>query len=427
VSGADFPAWYAASVFGGIGCAVLAALAIAAWARIRGRGHSRQLAPALLLCLVASALDSLLVIWMQERLGVYGPALGETEVGGALGLTALAGWVAPLGAMVWFVLSSTPQVQSVVLEAVAHSGRSAMPFAAPAPAPGRSRPALPDGAAWGHLAAHTARADAKPIYLTNEKIVIGRDPSADLTLPDELVSRFHAELFWENGRAWVKDLGSLNGTRLNRLSTSGKMALLDGDALQFGDVVFQFQAAVKDSATDVEQPAASPVEPALDIETRKTPGVPSVSGVFGSSAPPLALVWRAGTEASREWVLRGPLTTLGRDASCGVIIPDDSVSRLHAQVTRQPGGYYVVDVESANGVWLNGEQVTSPRRLRGGDIIRLGDAELAVQDVAASAANGDTALDTVTAARASVSGRKTCVTKPRSLSSLPTEEGAQGE
>jgi pSer/pThr/pTyr-binding forkhead associated (FHA) protein len=405
-------------------------LAIAAWARVRRRGHSRQLAPALLLCLVASALDSLLVIWMQERLGVYGPALGETEVGATLGLTAVAGWVAPLSAMVWFVLTSTPQGQNVATERLSHSGSGEMSFVAPAPVPGRYRPALPDGAAWGYLAADVSRVHAKPIYLTNENIVVGRDPAADLTLPDELVSRFHAELFWENGRAWVKDLGSLNGTRLNRLSTSGKMALNDGDALQFGDVVFQFQTALKNFASSVGAPTASPMEPALDTETRKTPGVPGapgVSGVFGSSAPPLALIWRAGTESACEWVLRRPLTTVGRDTSCGVVIPDDSVSRLHAQITRQPGGYYVVDVESANGVWVNGEQVTSPRRLSGGDIIRLGDAELAVQDVATSAAQGNAALDTITAARASEPGRESSATRPRNLPSLPTEEGAKGQ
>lgn len=420
MTGADFPAWFAASVFGGVGCAVLSALAIAGWALIRRRGLSRQVAPALLICLVASALDSLMVIWMQERLGVYGPALGSIEVSLALLVTALAGWTAPLGAMVWFVLFAAPESGA---PAASQRGRSVAPMSAPPLDAGRYRPALPDGIAWAYLTSERLGQDATLIHLTNAVIILGRDPAADLTLSDDLVSRFHAELRWENGSAWIKDLGSLNGTRLNHVAITGKMALRDGDALQFGDTDFRFlRAAPKVPAASAGDGAAQPSGSALDVETRKTAGV---SGVFGSSAPPLALVWSAKTGAQCEWTLRAPLTTLGRDANCVVVIPDDSVSRLHAQITRQPEGYYIVDVESSNGVFLNGEQVTSPQRLRAGDVIQLGDARLTVRDMVASgSAHIAQPVDSATVASAGDSepGRQATATRPRALPPLPPVE-----
>jgi len=50
----------------------------------------------------------------------------------------------------------------------------------------------------------------------NERLVIGRtSPASDYTIPSPGVSKVHAEIFSEQGRYWVKDLGSRNGTLMN--------------------------------------------------------------------------------------------------------------------------------------------------------------------------------------------------------------------
>ncbi|MEY2934216.1 MAG: hypothetical protein RL033_4965, partial [Pseudomonadota bacterium] len=46
-------------------------------------------------------------------------------------------------------------------------------------------------------------------------LMVGADPSCDLCLPDRGVSRLHAEFSSRQGRVWVRDLGSRNGTRLD--------------------------------------------------------------------------------------------------------------------------------------------------------------------------------------------------------------------
>lgn len=74
-------------------------------------------------------------------------------------------------------------------------------------------------------------------------------------------------------------------------------------------------------------------------------------------APPLAL--------DRDRVL------VGRDPACDVVIDDKSVSRRHAAIERRGSGFVVVDQGSANGSFVNGEQV-SEAALYDGQELRLG-------------------------------------------------------
>ena len=69
--------------------------------------------------------------------------------------------------------------------------------------------------------------------------VLGRDPSADFVLDDELASRRHAQIVGRAG-AWVlEDLGSTNGTLLNGKRTR-RAPLADGDAIRIGSTVLRF-------------------------------------------------------------------------------------------------------------------------------------------------------------------------------------------
>lgn len=65
------------------------------------------------------------------------------------------------------------------------------------------------------------------------RVVLGRSRDADFRLHDANISRRHAVVYWEGGRAFVKDLGSTNGTLLNGCPVSSS-ALEDGDVLTMG-------------------------------------------------------------------------------------------------------------------------------------------------------------------------------------------------
>ena len=73
------------------------------------------------------------------------------------------------------------------------------------------------------------------------------------------------------------------------------------------------------------------------------------------------------------------VTVIGRDEECDLVLHGDSVSRKHAKVISKPGGVMMYNTGSTNGVFVNGQLVTS-KKLRSGDNVRLGDVEMVFAD-----------------------------------------------
>jgi pSer/pThr/pTyr-binding forkhead associated (FHA) protein len=76
----------------------------------------------------------------------------------------------------------------------------------------------------------------------------------------------------------------------------------------------------------------------------------------------------------REYAITGNGVTIGRDASCEIVVPSTEVSRRHAMVVPSDTGYVLSDL-STNGVLVNGERVSRTRTLGRGDMIRIGGEE----------------------------------------------------
>jgi Adenylate cyclase, family 3 (some proteins contain HAMP domain) len=69
----------------------------------------------------------------------------------------------------------------------------------------------------------------------------------------------------------------------------------------------------------------------------------------------------------------GPLTTIGRSKTNDLVLPDPKVSRNHSLLRcLGEGKYYLVDMGSANGTYLNGKRVIVPILLKSGDVIQIG-------------------------------------------------------
>jgi pSer/pThr/pTyr-binding forkhead associated (FHA) protein len=80
--------------------------------------------------------------------------------------------------------------------------------------------------------------------LAAEETLIGRNPTTDITLLDESVSREHAIVSWdaETGAFHIEDLQSTNGTRVNGKRVRSA-ALSDGDEIQVGHTRFRLVLA----------------------------------------------------------------------------------------------------------------------------------------------------------------------------------------
>ncbi len=78
--------------------------------------------------------------------------------------------------------------------------------------------------------------------------------------------------------------------------------------------------------------------------------------------------------------LSGKETSIGRGKENGLVLEDHAVSRHHAKIVEEPDGHVLVDNNSANGSWVNGQRV-SEMRLKPGDQIRLGKTLFEIQGV----------------------------------------------
>ncbi len=70
--------------------------------------------------------------------------------------------------------------------------------------------------------------------LDRDEITAGRHPRSDVFLDDITVSRHHVKFLREGDQVVLRDVGSLNGTYVNRSLVDGDVALEDGDEVQIG-------------------------------------------------------------------------------------------------------------------------------------------------------------------------------------------------
>jgi len=73
--------------------------------------------------------------------------------------------------------------------------------------------------------------------------------------------------------------------------------------------------------------------------------------------------------------LDGGKAVIGRSKDCDIQVPDPNISRRHAEVRQEGSAYWVVDLDSTNGMEVNGRRLKRAK-LRQGDRIMLGSTEL---------------------------------------------------
>jgi pSer/pThr/pTyr-binding forkhead associated (FHA) protein len=76
-------------------------------------------------------------------------------------------------------------------------------------------------------------------YPLADELTVGRAAGCQVTLDDTFASQIHARVFAREGQLFVEDLGSTNGTFLNRQKVQGPQVMRRGDRLQVGNTVLE--------------------------------------------------------------------------------------------------------------------------------------------------------------------------------------------
>jgi hypothetical protein len=110
------------------------------------------------------------------------------------------------------------------------------------------------------------------------------------------------------------------------------------------------------------------------VKTGKTASTPRepIAQPHQLDVKPAAVVLADGSRHT----LDGDLVTIGRQASCTIVIADNNISRVHARFRTSDSGWTVEDLGSTNGTKVNGMLITDPTLLSHGQLIALGSLHL---------------------------------------------------
>jgi hypothetical protein len=111
-------------------------------------------------------------------------------------------------------------------------------------------------------------------------------------------------------------------------------------------------------------------------ELKPTPSRPAVSRASartprGGRKAKLVIASETGRKKQASWDLEGDVS-IGRAQECAVSIADEFASNLHSKIYRAEGRYYVEDLGSTNGTYVNGRRIHYPTELRNGDRFKIG-------------------------------------------------------
>jgi pSer/pThr/pTyr-binding forkhead associated (FHA) protein len=266
------------------------------------------------------------------------------------------------------------------------------------------------------------------VPLIRDEITIGRKEGNTIRLTERNVSRRHARILRNNGEVQIEDLGSYNGIRVNNARIAERVSLRVSDQVQIGDYKLYLKAEgveqvddartmpiervdTANTATDVipavtgsvptptvpmgvATPAPGTLPPAAQVvgqpnrtmvalgDTDPAGGRPvaspaQVAAVLSSPVGYGKLVVLSSNFAGKEFELSRPQMIVGRTDENDIVVNHRSISRNHAKVTRDPdtGRYTISDLQSSNGVRVNGQDYGKVE-LRRGDVVDLGHVRL---------------------------------------------------
>jgi pSer/pThr/pTyr-binding forkhead associated (FHA) protein len=254
------------------------------------------------------------------------------------------------------------------------------------------------------------------VPLIRDEITIGRKEGNTIRLTERNVSRRHARILRNNGEVHIEDLGSYNGIRVNNARIAERVSLRVSDQVQIGDYKLYLKAEGIEQADDsrtvpieridsqlpteamatvsppapaphpIHQVPTAPVGPKHALVPGTEPGPaphtigPATQAAVAALTAPGGygkLVVLSSNFAGKEFELSRPQMIIGRTEENDIVINHRSISRNHAKLVREPetGRYTISDLQSSNGVRVNGQDYGKVE-LRRGDVVDLGHVRL---------------------------------------------------
>ncbi len=240
--------------------------------------------------------------------------------------------------------------------------------------------------------------DGREYVITGASLVFGREAGCDVVVPGKDVSRRHAEIV-QTPKGYLLVDSSTNGTFVNEGRVEGQRILARADVIRLGDDQFRFYADVAPATAPPPTPPGPAASPPQAVPPASPPGAPqagpppgatdrlrhTVHGLeaFVPASPRAAaggslasFLVRSGGLVGQRLTVKTPVANIGRADYNDLVVPDPSVSTSHAKLQRREGVWVLVDLDSTNGTFVDGERVKGEAPLAPGATVRFGDVQL---------------------------------------------------
>ena len=278
------------------------------------------------------------------------------------------------------------------------------------------------------------RATGEKIALNTWETSIGRSKSCDINIEYGSVSRFHAVICRRVDGWYIFDTISKTGTYLNGTKIEKGMTINNGDEIAFGDVSFYFvitddpviavgrkrkknkknlqnenpSRSTDNTGVSQNLPTGEKLhtenlednfgEIHIDFHPNKQNENISFNGeikdIYSDSAPKettnFSVVQNNETKREKQaalikengaaYILCADSISVGRSRNNDIRLTDATVSRNHALLSKTNGKWFVTDLDSTYGTFINGNKISSPHEINGGDILGISEEKLKFEE-----------------------------------------------
>lgn len=238
------------------------------------------------------------------------------------------------------------------------------------------------------------------------EVSIGRHDGSTIRLNERNISRQHARMRRDGEMVMVEDLDSYNGVWVNGTRVGQRAQVREGDIVRIGDFQLELrgeglQRRTEETTQRTTHPEAEVTQPQYRMQSDPpAQAAPAVRAVEEPDVPrhePTAIIRmdhisdveaarRQGASiagqkakiicvstqfAGREFEITKTEMVIGRTDENDIAIDHRSVSRHHAKIVASAGTFKVIDLKSANGTLINGEEYAQTD-LKPGDLVELG-------------------------------------------------------
>jgi len=196
--------------------------------------------------------------------------------------------------------------------------------------------------------------------------VLGRDPSVDISINHSKVSRHHLQFAHENGIWKIRDLDSSNGTYVSGKLIKEFEITKPIEVYVGGPNSVALQISLTKRLVGGAEKSTSPsIKKIENVDSTQMVSREQLQGLIASST-------KKGPNDFTKRITLSERTKIGRDASNHIVLTDLLVSKMHAEIVMASvGGYEIIDLNSANGTFVNSSRVRR-LNLQDGDVISIG-------------------------------------------------------